>query len=114
MPGLGSREQRSAIRDLRREMAEWRAAHADSIKLALIGALPNKVGELIDLARECGWSVSCERASQGSRCGTVRFEHPSEAQHSYSLSLPMPDDERKRAAIVAELRMRIGSRPMAA
>jgi hypothetical protein len=96
-----------AIRELRREAAEMRAAHDDAIDLVLIHAVPNAVHGLIMEARVQGWSISYSRGQRREQYGTIHLGHPSDAVHDCSIELPLPEDPAAHRQLESDIGMRI-------
>ncbi len=96
-----------AVRELRREAAEMRAAHDDAIDLALIHAVPNAVHGLIMEARVQGWSISYSRGQRREQYGTIHLGHPSDDAHDCSIELPLPEDPAAHRQLESDIGMRI-------
>jgi hypothetical protein len=101
-PGLQARlaKLEDAHRSLAREHESLKDELAESVSLLTLLGLPGWLHDYIERGRATGWRVNWSPRR-------IVFHRPEGAEHTFVLSLPLPDDdlalERKRQSLQARI-----------
>lgn len=93
-------ELERAHRALAREHESSRAAAQAEIELLTLLTVPPWLRDARERAQASGWIVACSPKA-------LVFERPDAPEHSYSVELPLPDDEAAVTRLRQQLQIRV-------